>query len=217
MSSCKTFNAKHLQCHCIVLERFCEPSPCIFDISFFQWTTVWKNRLRKLGTIALPVYFMVLNVDYGIQSSIIYVSQYCLMPLTFYPSVVILRGGGEMGIERVSPGFASSGWYSISRHRCCSMAHNVGAWERRMSEDCWWLRCACWGESGTWVGENRLEMKSKRRAGIKKRWQKQLRNGDLLQCIYVRQWTCGTDGREEKQREVEGHLDGQCQGNPEGD
>jgi len=38
---------------------------------------------------------MVLNFDYGIQLSIIglHVSKYCLMPVTFNPSVVILRGG----------------------------------------------------------------------------------------------------------------------------
>jgi len=37
---------------------------------------------------------MILNFDYGIQLSIIQVSKYCLMPLTFYPSFVILRGEG---------------------------------------------------------------------------------------------------------------------------
>jgi len=42
---------------------------------------------------------MVLNFDYGIQLSIIHVSKYCLIPATFYPSVVILRGGEYMGIE----------------------------------------------------------------------------------------------------------------------
>jgi len=30
---------------------------------------------------------MVLTFDYGIQLSIIHVSKYCLMPVTFYPSV----------------------------------------------------------------------------------------------------------------------------------
>ena len=71
------------------------PSPYIYDLYlFFQWTTVWKNWLKKLRTIALPVYFMVLNFDYGSQLSIINVSKYCLMPVTFYPLVVILRGGG---------------------------------------------------------------------------------------------------------------------------
>ena len=53
-----------------------------------------KNWLKKLRTISLPVYFMILNFDYGIQLSIIHVSKYCLMPVTFCPSVVILRGGG---------------------------------------------------------------------------------------------------------------------------
>jgi len=55
----------------------------IFDrpISLFQRITVWKNWLRKLGAIALPVYFMVSNFDYGIQLSIIHVSKFCLMPI----------------------------------------------------------------------------------------------------------------------------------------
>jgi len=34
-----------------------------------------------------------LNFDYGIQLSIIHISKCYLMPVTFYPSVVILRGG----------------------------------------------------------------------------------------------------------------------------
>jgi len=58
-----------------------------------------NNWLRKLITIALPVYFMVLNFDYGIQLSIIHVSKYCLMPVTFYSSVVILQSGGLTGTE----------------------------------------------------------------------------------------------------------------------
>jgi len=37
---------------------------------------------------------MVLNFYYGVQLSIIGVSKYFLMPVTFYLSVVILRGGG---------------------------------------------------------------------------------------------------------------------------
>ena len=53
-----------------------------------------ENWLRKLIIIALPVYFMVSKFDYGIQLSIIHVSKYCPMPVTFYPSVVILRGWG---------------------------------------------------------------------------------------------------------------------------
>jgi len=36
---------------------------------------------------------MVLNFDYVIHLSIIHVSKYYLMPVTFYPSVVILRDG----------------------------------------------------------------------------------------------------------------------------
>src|SRR6218665_3844716 len=69
-----------------------------------------KNWLRKLRTIALPVYFMVSNFYYGIQLSIIHVSKCCLMLVTFYPSVVILRVGGYMGIEIEYPfGYASSG------------------------------------------------------------------------------------------------------------
>jgi len=35
---------------------------------------------------------MVLNFDYGIQLPIIHVSKSCLMLVTFYSSVVILRG-----------------------------------------------------------------------------------------------------------------------------
>jgi len=37
---------------------------------------------------------MVLNFEYGSQLSIVHVSKCCLMLVTFYPSVVILRGGG---------------------------------------------------------------------------------------------------------------------------
>ena len=44
-----------------------------------------KNWLRKFRTIVLPVYFMVLNFDYGIQLSIIHVSKYSFMPVTLYP------------------------------------------------------------------------------------------------------------------------------------
>ena len=64
----------------------------------------------KLRTIALPVYFMVFNFDYDIQLSIINVSKCCLMLVSFYPSVVILRGGGWMGIEiEYTLGYDSSG------------------------------------------------------------------------------------------------------------
>ena len=53
---------------------------------------------------------MVLNFDYGIQVSIIHVSKCCLMLATFYPSAVILQGGGQMGIEIEYPlEYASSG------------------------------------------------------------------------------------------------------------
>jgi len=34
---------------------------------------------------------MVLNVDDGIQLTIIHVSKLCLLPVTFYPSVVIYQ------------------------------------------------------------------------------------------------------------------------------
>jgi len=69
-----------------------------------------KSWLLKLRTIALPVYFMVLNFDYGIQLSIIPVSKCCFMLVTFYLSVVILQGGGLMRIEIEYPrGYASSG------------------------------------------------------------------------------------------------------------
>jgi len=37
---------------------------------------------------------MFLNFDYGIELSIIHVSKHCLTAVTFYPSVVILRGDG---------------------------------------------------------------------------------------------------------------------------
>jgi len=55
---------------------------------------------------------MVLNFDYGVQLSIIdlHVSKCCLRLVTFYPSVVILRGGGQIDIEIEYPlGYASSG------------------------------------------------------------------------------------------------------------
>jgi len=64
-------NDKHLQCQCIVSGRSCGPSPYIFDIYlFFSRSQFEKTKLR---TIALPVYFMVLNFDYhyGVQLSII--------------------------------------------------------------------------------------------------------------------------------------------------
>src|SRR6218665_379266 len=77
-------------------------------IRFFSGPQFEKSWLRKLRTIALPVYFMVLNFDYDIQLSLIHVSKYCLMPVTFYPAVVILRGGGKMGIEVEYPiGYAN--------------------------------------------------------------------------------------------------------------
>src|SRR6218665_297035 len=90
-------NVKHLRCQCIVSGLSCEPSPYIFDIGLYLFfslkITGFKNLIRP---IALPVYFMVLNFDYGIQLSIIglHGSKCCLMLVTFYPSVVILRGGG---------------------------------------------------------------------------------------------------------------------------
>ena len=43
---------------------------------FFNRPQFEKNWLRKLRTIALPVNFMALNFDYGIQLSIIHVSKY---------------------------------------------------------------------------------------------------------------------------------------------
>src|SRR6218665_814968 len=65
-------NGKHLQCQCIISGRSCGPSPYIFDIYlFFSGPQLEKNWLRKLTTIALPVYFMVLNFDYGIHLVII--------------------------------------------------------------------------------------------------------------------------------------------------
>src|SRR6218665_1095094 len=61
-----------------------------------------KNWLRKLKIIALPVYFMVFNFDYNIQLSIIHVSKDSLMPVTFYSSVVILRGGIDAHVSKDS-------------------------------------------------------------------------------------------------------------------
>src|SRR6218665_4054559 len=64
----KMLMLKHLQCLCIVSGRSCGPSPYIFGTYiFFSGPQFEKNWLRKLGTIALPVYFMILNFDYGIQ------------------------------------------------------------------------------------------------------------------------------------------------------
>ena len=65
----------------------CEPSPHICDIYiFFQRTTVFKKLAKKLRTIALPVYFMVLNFDYDIHLSIItymILNIALCMPVTF--------------------------------------------------------------------------------------------------------------------------------------
>ena len=113
-------NAKHFLCQCIVSGRSCRPSPyrplhvsliyIYIYISFFSGPQFKKNWLRKLRTIALPVYFMILKFNYGIQLSIIHVSKCCLIPVTLCPLVVILLGGGEMGIEIKYPlGYASSG------------------------------------------------------------------------------------------------------------
>src|SRR6218665_2188998 len=81
-------NAKHLQCQCIVSGRSCGPSPYIFGIYLFfsgpQFEKTGSENLEK----SLYLYFMILNFDYGIQLSIIHVSKYCLMPVTFYPSFV---------------------------------------------------------------------------------------------------------------------------------
>jgi len=53
-----------LQCQCIVTGHNCGPSPYIFDIGLYLFLSadhsLKKNWLRKLRTIALPVYFMVL-------------------------------------------------------------------------------------------------------------------------------------------------------------
>ena len=52
---------------------------------------------------------MALNFDYGIQLWIIHVSKYGLIPVTFYPSIVIWQGGGYTGIEtEYLSGYASS-------------------------------------------------------------------------------------------------------------
>jgi len=105
-------NAKHL--HVVSMYSF---RTLLRTFALYLWYNLFfsgpqfeKNWLRKLRTIALPLYFMVLSFDYGIQLSIIHVSKYCLMPVTFYPSVVILRGWGLMGIEiEYHLGYASSG------------------------------------------------------------------------------------------------------------
>ena len=59
----RNINAKHLQCQCIhvVSGRSCAPSPYVFGrplYLFFSCPQFEKNWLRKLRTIALPVYFM---------------------------------------------------------------------------------------------------------------------------------------------------------------
>src|SRR6218665_2594446 len=90
----KNVKAKYLQCQYLVSERSCRPSPYIFDIHLFFSSPQFKKLASKLRTIAFPVRFMVLKFDYGILLSITHVSKYCLMLVTFYPSVVILRGGG---------------------------------------------------------------------------------------------------------------------------
>ena len=43
---------------------------------------------------------MVLNFDYSIQLSIIHISKYCLMTVTFYLSVVVLQDGGILVLAR---------------------------------------------------------------------------------------------------------------------
>src|SRR6218665_3992504 len=89
----------------IVSGRSCGPSsyisdrPIAYSLSLFSADHILKkNWLRKLRTIDLPVSFMVLNFDYGFQLSIIGLQVYglkCgLFPVTFYPSVVTLRGWG---------------------------------------------------------------------------------------------------------------------------
>src|SRR6218665_191952 len=97
-------NAKHLRCQCIVSGR----SISLIYISFSVDHSLKKLAL-KLRTIALPVYFMVLNFDYDIQLSIIHVSKCCLRLVSFYPSVVIFRGGNVWDRNRISPGYASLG------------------------------------------------------------------------------------------------------------
>ena len=53
----------------------CGPSPYrpIFAIGLYLFSA--DHWLRKLRTIALPSYFRILNVDYGIQLSITRVSK----------------------------------------------------------------------------------------------------------------------------------------------
>jgi len=54
--------------------------------------------------------FWVLNFNYGIQLSIIHVSKYCLMSVTFFTiGCDFTRWGIDGKINRVSPGYASSG------------------------------------------------------------------------------------------------------------
>src|SRR6218665_1800985 len=67
------------------------PHP-VYRLSLFSEDQSLKNWLIKRRTIALPLYFMVLNFAYGIQLSIIglHVSKYCLMPVTFYSSTVMV-------------------------------------------------------------------------------------------------------------------------------
>src|SRR6218665_1370888 len=42
-------------------------------LSFFSGSLFEKNRLKKLRTMALPIYFIALDFDYSIQLSIIHV------------------------------------------------------------------------------------------------------------------------------------------------
>ena len=60
----QNINAKHLQCQCIVSGCSCGPLPYIFEIYLFFFSgPAWKNWIRKLRTIALHVYFRVLNFN----------------------------------------------------------------------------------------------------------------------------------------------------------
>src|SRR6218665_2191116 len=88
-------NAKHSQCQCIVSGRSCGHSPYIFHIYlFFSGPQFEKTGFKNFEQSLYLCIFMVLNFDYGIQLSLIHVSKCCLMVVTFYLSVVIVRGGG---------------------------------------------------------------------------------------------------------------------------
>src|SRR6218665_125847 len=86
--------------YCKVSEGSCGPSPYVYAIisliiSLFSADHSFKET--GLENLEQSIYLYILwflNFDYGIHLSIIHVSKYCLMPVSFYPWVVILKGWG---------------------------------------------------------------------------------------------------------------------------